>query len=88
MSSRIADNENGNELLVRVSGYVLHGERDYLYDELHRVGKLEGLHNASMGTLLSSICKYRLRLDIASLSKYTKTHHNSKRGRDQDPARP
>lgn len=78
-------NHNGRGPSARLSGYVADEEKSWWNEEFDRVAKLEGLRNASMGTLFSRICKYKLRLDLASLSKYPKTH--SKRGREQDPAR-
>lgn len=69
----------------RLTGYVADDEKNWWYEEFQRVAKLEGLRNASMGTLFSRICKFRLRLDLASLSKYPKTH--TRRTREQDPVR-
>lgn len=76
---------NGNGSSERLTGYVADDEKKWWNEELGRVAKLEGLKDPGMGTLFSRIYKFRLRLDMASLSKYPKTH--SRRGREQDPAR-
>lgn len=78
-------NGNGRGPSSRLTGYVLDDEKNWWNEEFERVAKLEGLRNASMGTLFSRICKFRLRLDLASMAKYPKTH--SRRGREQDPVR-
>ena len=81
--SRNGNSERGPS--ARLSGYVADEEKRWWDEEADRVAKLEGLHVPSMGMLFSRICKYRLRLDLASLSKYPKTHSGKRR--DQDPAR-
>lgn len=82
MSSRSNPN-NGQESSTRLTGYLTDAEKEWWNGELKRVANLEGLRYVSMGTLFTRIAKNKLRLDLASLTKYLRAH----RGRTANAAR-
>jgi hypothetical protein len=67
-----ANDDNGRRSSERLSGYVAPHEKNYWDKEMTRISRIEGLHNAGMGTLMARISRFKIRLDLASLAEYAK----------------
>lgn len=69
---------------VRLTAYITRAEKDGWQEMVALACAVDGIRNADSGTFIGRIIRSKLRLDLASLAKYVKTHT---RGAPRAPAR-